>query len=322
MKIVILDAFTTYPASDTKWEAFAEIGLTEVFDRTKPGQVSARIEDADMVLTNKVALNAETIMAAKKLKYIGVLATGYNIVDIEAARKAGICVTNVPAYSTASVAQTAISLMLALTNHAEAFGMANRDGTWSQCADFTYNYKGEAWHELAGKIFGVVGLGNTGRATAAIAQALGMNIVAYTSKPESELPQRYQKAGLDELFSMADVVSLHCPLTPQTKGLVNARRLKLMKPTALLINTSRGPVVNESALAKALNSGIIAGAGLDVLCKEPPRITNPLLRANNCIITPHVAWASAEARQRLFDIAFESAKAFAAGKPVNVVSCP
>lgn len=317
-KIVCLDAATLYPATDRRWGMFAEYGDIEVYDRTLPEELAGRIAGADIVLTNKVVINADTIAACPQLKYIGVLATGYNIVDVDAAGKAGIAVCNVPAYSTASVAQTAIALLLAITNRVEHYACANRNGRWSECADFTY--RDAEWAELAGKTFGVIGFGNTGRATAAIAAALGMKIAVATSKPQSELPEGYVKTDIDRLFKEADVVSLHCPLTAENRGLVDAGRLATMKPTAILINTARGPLVNEKALAKALAEGTIAAAGLDVLCDEPPHAECPLLSEPNCYITPHTAWASTEARKRLFDVALGNVAAFTAGNCTNKVN--
>lgn len=319
LKIVCLDGYTVYPAGDSRWARFSEIGVTEIYDRTPydENEIISRCIDADAVLTNKTPISARTIAALPRLKYIGVLATGYNIVDTAAARSAGVTVTNIPAYSTASVAQMAISLLLAITNRVEHYAAANRNGRWAACEDFSY--RDFPLTELAGKIFGVVGLGNTGSATAAIARALGMKVAVYSSKPASALPDGYVKMELDELFQNADVVSLHCPLTEGTRHLVNATRLAMMKPSAILINTGRGPLVDEAALAEALDSGKIYAAGVDVLSTEPPAADNPLLSARNCFITPHIAWASDEARERLLDIAFANVKAFFAGKACNVV---
>lgn len=315
MSLVILDAATVYAADDSRWRAFGDV---RVYDRTPLEKIVERCRGAEMVLTNKVPFDAATIAALPELRYIGVLATGYNIIDTVAARKAGIVVTNIPAYSTMSVAQQAISLLLAITNHVADYAAADAEGAWCRCPDFSYRL-GD-WHELAGKTFGVVGLGHTGKATAAIASALGMKVLAYTSKPQSALPDGYSKAGsLDELFAKADVLSFHCPLTPETRNLVNERTLALMKPTAIIINTSRGPVIDEAALATALNSGKIAAAGVDVLCQEPPAADCPLVGARNCFITPHIAWASTEARERLFKIALDNVHAFEQGRPVNVV---
>lgn len=316
MSLVILDAATVYPADDSRWQAFGDV---VVYDRTQVADIVDRCSGAEMVLTNKVPFDAATIAALPDLKYIGVLATGYNIIDTEAARKSGIVVTNIPAYSTMSVAQQAISLLLAVTNRVADYAAADAKGAWCRCPDFSYRLAD--WHELAGKTFGIVGLGNTGLATAAIAVALGMKVLAYTSKPQSALPAGYAKAdSIEQLFAKADALSLHCPLTPDTRGLVNDRTLALMKPSAIIINTSRGPVVDEDALARALNNGTIAAAGLDVLCQEPPTADCPLIGARNCYITPHIAWASTEARERLFNLALDNVKAFEKGKSINVVN--
>lgn len=317
-KIVCLDGATLYPSDDKAWRLFDIPGVKlKVYDRSTPGDVVTRLKGADMVLTNKVPLGAEAIAALPDLKYIGVLATGYNIVDVEAAARAGIVVTNIPAYSTASVAQQAIALLLAITNKVETYSKAVKAGAWTMCPDFTFRI--ELWHELAGKTFGVVGFGNTGSATAAIAAALGMKVAVFTSKAQADLPQGYVKMELDELFASSDVLSLHCPLTPETHHLVDGRRLATMKPTAILINTSRGPVVDENALAKALKEGTIMAAGVDVLSVEPPAGGNPLINAPRCFVTPHVAWSSVEACSRLMDIAVNNIKAFLDGKPVNTV---
>lgn len=320
MKIVCLDAYTLYPIDDFRWNQLKKLASDVLIcDRTKPSQVVERAEDADILLTNKVYIGADTIAALPDLKYIGVLATGYNVVDIEAARKAGITVCNIPAYSTNSVAQHTFALLLAVINKVESYTERVKGLAWSASQDFTFRV-GE-WSELAGKTFGIVGYGNIGKAVAKIATAMGMKVALYTSKPVSELPKRYVKMELDELFMKSDVVSLHCPLTPETQKMVDARRLALMRPNAILLNTARGPLVDEKALAAALNERRIAGAGLDVLENEPPKVKCPLhLTGTNCVITPHIAWASAEARERLFAITLKNIKAFLAGKPINVVS--
>ena len=256
--------------------------------------------------------------ALPALKYIGVLATGYNIVDIQAAKARGIIVTNIPAYSTASVAQMVFAHILNITQRVGHYAYANRHGRWANNPDFCY------WDtdlvELDGKKLGIIGLGNTGQATARIAAAFGMQVCAYTSKPQSQLPGGIRKMELDELFRECDIISLHCPLTDSTREMVNAERLRLMKPTAILINTGRGPLINEQDLADALNNGTIYAAGVDVLSQEPPRADNPLLSARNCYITPHIAWASTAARERLMQIMLENIKAYQDGKPVNVVN--
>ncbi len=318
-KLVCLDGATLYGAVDQAWEAFAAEGIAiVVYDRTPPGEVAARLAGADYALTNKTPITAATIAACPGLKYIGVLATGYNIVDTSAAAAAGVAITNVPAYSTSSVAQTAIALLLALAQQVETYGRLDSQGRWSACPDF--HYRLSSWHELAGKTFGVVGFGNTGRATAAIAAALGMKVAVATSKDAASLPEGYRKTDVDELFATCDVVSLHCPLTPDTASMVDAGRLATMRPGAMLINTARGQLVDEQALAAALNESRIAGAGLDVLCQEPPQADNPLLSAPHCIVTPHMAWSSAEARQRLTEEAAENFHAFLRGERRNTVA--
>ncbi len=316
--LVCLDGATLYPAGSKEWNIFNFPGVKlKVFDRSTPGQVVERLKGASMALTNKVPIDAVAMAALPHLKYIGVLATGYNIVDVKAAADAGIVVTNIPAYSTASVAQQAISLLLAITNKVESYAKAVKVGAWEACPDFSFRI--EPWHELADKSFGVVGFGNTGRATAAIAAALGMKILVFTSKSQEQLPQGYVKTELDDLFRQADVLSLHCPLTSDTHHLVDERRLSLMKPSAIVINTSRGPVVDERALANAMKNGTIRAAGLDVLSTEPPAHGNPLISAPRCFITPHVAWSSVEACSRLMKIAADNILAFLNGSPVNIV---
>lgn len=318
MKIVVLDGYAANPG-DLSWSEVEAMGVCVVYDRTSPAELMERAKDAEVLLTNKTVLDAAAIHALPALRYIGVLATGYNIVDIDAARQRGIVVTNIPAYSTDSVAQMVfahlLNISLRVGHHAEAV----RQGRWAACKDFCF------WDtplvELSGKTMGIVGLGHTGMRTARIAQAFGMKVEAWTSKSSLQLPPDIRKAeSLEQLFAQADVLSLHCPLTKDTQGLVNARRLSLMKPTAILVNTSRGPVVDEQALADALNAGRIYAAGLDVLSSEPPRADNPLLRARNCFITPHIAWASTEARQRLMRIAVDNLHAWLDGKPVNNVA--
>lgn len=277
-----------------------------------------RAKGAEVLITNKTVITAKDMDALPQLKYIGVLATGYNVVDIEAARSKEIVVTNIPAYSTRSVAQMVFAHLLNITQRVGYYAKENRQGRWATNADFCY------WDtpliELDGKRMGIIGFGNTGQATAAIAIALGMKVCVYSSKPQFMLPQGIQRMGLDELFRECDVVSLHCPLTDNTKELVNAARLSTMKPTAILINTGRGPLVNEHDLADALNNGVIAAAGLDVLSTEPPCKDNPLLTARNCFITPHIAWATKEARIRLMDIAVNNLKGYIKGNIINNVA--
>ena len=317
MKIIVLDGYALNPG-DLSWEDMKALGDLTVYDRTSPSEVFERSADAEVLITNKTVLSAKLINALPKLKYIGVLATGYNVVDIDSARNRGIVVTNIPAYSTASVAQMVFAHLLNITHRVGYFASQNSQGRWTENKDFCY------WDtnlvELAGKTMGIVGFGNIGQATAHIALAMGMHVCVYTSKEQSSLPQGVQKVSLDVLFVISDVVSLHCPLTPETNELVNIERLKTMKPSAILINTGRGPLVNEQDLAHALNTGIIAGAGVDVLSTEPPKPDNPLLTAKNCFITPHVAWATLEARIRLMHIAVENLKSFIDGKVINNVA--
>ncbi|MDE6787561.1 MAG: D-2-hydroxyacid dehydrogenase, partial [Muribaculaceae bacterium] len=290
-----------------------------VYDRTAPVETIERSAGAEILLTNKTIIDRNIIEKLPDLRYIGVLATGYNVVDTAAAREKGIVVTNIPAYSTDSVAQMVFSLLLAITNNVEHYTADNRAGRWSRNADFCY------WDypltELAGKTFGIVGFGNIGSKVARIALAFGMKVLALSSKPADVLPAGVKKAdGLDQLLNESDVLSLHCPLTDSTKHLINASTLAKMKPSAILINTGRGPLVDETALAEALNSGALRGAGVDVLSCEPPTIDNPLLYARNCYTTPHLGWATVEARQRLMDIAVANVANFIEGTPTNVVN--
>lgn len=317
MKIVVLDGHGMNPG-DISWEALEKLGDVTVYDLTPDSEVISRASDADIVLTNKVVMSKEVIESLPKLKYIGVLATGYNVVDVAEASKKGIVVTNIPSYSTASVAQMVFSLLLAITNEVAHYTADNRAGRWSRCADFCYWDK--PLIELAGKTFGIVGYGNIGKAVAKIALAFGMKVAAYTSKDQASLPDGVKKVTLEELFSDSDVISLHCPLNDSTRHIINPSSLLAMKPSAILINTGRGGLVDEVALSDALNRGLIAGAGVDVLSSEPPAADNPLLYARNCFSTPHLGWATVEARNRLMNIAVANVKAFIDGKPVNVVN--
>ena len=318
MKIVILDGYTANPG-DLSWRELEALGDVTVFDRTKPEETVSRAADAEVVLTNKVVLGRKEIEQLPRLQYIGVLATGYNVVDIAAAHEHGITVTNVPAYSTESVAQMVFAHLLTVTNRTEHYALQNREGRWSGNPDFCY------WDtsltELAGKTMGIVGLGNIGRRVAQIALAFGMQVKALTSKSADQLPAGIQKADLTELLSTADVLSLHCPLTEDTRHLVNDRTLAMMKPSAIVINTGRGPLVNDADVADALSAGRIAAYCADVLTEEPPRADNPLLHQPNAFITPHIAWATREARLRLLTTAIGNVRAFVEHHPQNVILC-
>ena len=317
MKIAVLDGYGLNPG-DLSWSGMEALGELVVYDRTSPSELMERSADAEVLITNKTIITAENMDALPQLKYIGVLATGYNVVDIDAAKARGIVVTNIPAYSTSSVAQMVFAHVLNITQRVEYYTKENTQGRWTNNADFCY------WDtpliELAGKKMGIVGFGNIGQATARIAQAFDMEVYLYTSKEESALPAGMKKMELDELFASCDVISLHCPLTPSTKEMVNAERLKMMKPNAILINTGRGPLINEQDLANALNEGRIAAAGLDVLSVEPAVADNPLLTARNCFITPHIAWATKEARTRLMNIAVNNLKSYLEGNIINNVA--
>ena len=317
MKRVVLDGYALNPG-DLSWTGMEALGELTVYERTSPSEVLERSAGAEVLITNKTVITAEHMAALPQLKYIGVLATGYNVVDIDEARNRGIVVTNIPAYSTASVAQMVFAHVLNITQRVGYYATENANGRWTNSVDFCY------WDtdlvELDGKKMGIVGLGNIGRATARIAQAFGMEVLVVTSKEQSALPEGMKKVTLDELFAQSDVVSLHCPLTPDTKEMVNAARLQTMKPSAILINTGRGPLVNEQDLADALNEGRIAAAGLDVLSVEPSVTGNPLLGARNCFITPHIAWATKEARIRLMDIAVNNLKSYQEGIIINNVA--
>lgn len=318
MKIVILDGYTLNPG-DLSWKEIEESGECTVYDRTFADQVIARAEGAEAILTNKVAINREIMEALPDLKYIGVLATGYNVVDIEAAKAKGIVVTNIPSYGTDSMVQSVFAHLLNITNRVAHYTVeVKQEKKWTNCRDFTY------WDtpliELKGKTFGILGLGHIGMAVARVALAFGMPVIAFTSKKKEELPEGITPVGKEDLFKQSDVLSLHSPLTPDTRHFVDASMLALMKPGAILINTSRGPLIDEQALAEALNNGKILAAGVDVLSTEPPHADNPLLTARNCYITPHIAWATREARQRLMHIAAENLKAYQAGNVQNNVA--
>ncbi len=315
MRIVVLDGYTLNPG-DLDWSCLHALGPCEVFDRTRPDELPARAHDAEIILTNKTVLSAEQITALPALRYIGVLATGTNVVDLAAARARNIPVTNVPAYGTRSVAQATFALLLELTNRSGHHAQTVRAGRWTKNPDWCY------WDspllELDGLTLGVVGYGRIGRAVANLARAFGMKTLVNSRTPVAD--GAVGNVSLNELLANSDVVSLHCPLTLETKHLINAKTLGLMKPSSLLLNTSRGPLVDEAALASALNNGTIAGAALDVLSVEPPPAQNPLLHARNCIITPHNAWGTRAARSRLLQIAVDNIKAFHMGSPKNVVN--
>jgi len=317
MKLVVLDGYAMNPG-DMSWDILGAFGEITVYDRTTKDQTVNRIQDADAVFTNKTPLSREILMKARKLKYIGVLATGYNVVDVEAAMEKRITVTNVPGYSTDAVSQMVMALLLELCHHAGNHSLEVKGGAWSKSKDFTF------WSyplvELNEKTMGIIGFGQIGRSVAKLASAFGMKILYFSrNKKDYAMESGAEYSDIDTLLRRSDVVSLNCPLTDETRNLINIDTLLKMKKTAFLINTSRGPVVNEADLADVLNSGGIAGAGLDVLSREPARVDNPLLKAKNCIITPHIAWATQEARQRLMNITIGNFKAYVEGNPVNTV---
>jgi glycerate dehydrogenase len=307
MKIVVLDGYCLNPG-DLSWSGLEALGEVVVYERTAPEQVLERAAGASALLTNKTVLGAETLAALPELRYVGVLATGYNVVDVAAAGARGVVVTNVPSYGTHSVAQLTIALLLELCHHVGAHGEAVRAGEWAASPHWSLAKTPQV--ELAGKTFGCIGYGRIGAQTARIAEAMGMRVVVHS---------RSQGVTLEALLAESDVVSLHCPLFAETRGMINASTLEMMKSSALLLNTSRGPLVVEPDLAEALNAGRLAGAGLDVLSVEPPVGGSPLLSAKNCIVTPHIAWATREARGRLMEIAGGNLAAFLAGEVRNVV---
>ncbi|HJC97453.1 MAG TPA: D-2-hydroxyacid dehydrogenase [Candidatus Phocaeicola merdavium] len=316
MKIVVLDGYTLNQG-ERDWEELNELGEVTVHDRTEPDEVIRRAEGAEVVLTNKVVLDRSTIEHLPDLKYIGVLATGYNIIDLNAARERGIVVTNIPAYSTDSVVQMAFAHILNITLRVGHYAHEVHNGVWSAQPDFSY--RDTPLIELKGKRIGLVGFGHIGQAMAKVALAFGMKVVVCPHKMDTKLPREYEKAKLNDVFSTCDIVSLHCPLTPETKEMVNSFRLSLMKQGAILINTGRGGLIDEKALERALLSGKLLGAGLDVLSSEPPSSGNPLLKLKNCFITPHIAWATHEARERLMAQVVENLKAWMNGTPINNV---
>ena len=315
--IVVLDGYTLNPG-DLSWDALNALGNCTIYDRTAAADVVERCKDADIVLTNKVLIREAEMAQLPRLRYIGVLATGYNVVDTAAAAARGIVVTNIPAYSTDSVAQMVFAHLLNIVNAVQLHTDSVRRGEWSSCADFSYMLSAQT--ELAGKTLGIVGLGNIGRRVARIADAFGMRVVAKTSKRAEELPSYITPVTLDELLTESDVITLHCPLTPDTQHIINADTIARMKQGAILINTGRGPLIDEVAVAEALNNGKLRAAGFDVLAVEPAAQDNPLLTARNAFITPHIAWAKAEARVRLMNIMLQNIEAFLAGNVINKVN--
>jgi len=318
MKFVVLDGYTLNPG-DLSWDGFHELGELTVYDRTPAEKIIERAQGAECLLTNKTPLSRETLEQLPDVKYIGVLATGYNVVDVAAAAGKGIVVANIPTYGTSSVAQMVFSHILNLVHPVAAHNDAVKEGAWTATSDFCF------WKtpliELQGKTLGVIGFGRIGQNVADIAEVFGMHIVAYDAyQTDQSYRKNFSWGTQDEVFAKADILTLHCPLFPDTEGIVNKETIEKMKPTAFIVNTSRGPLINEKDLADALNRGRIAGAGVDVLAVEPPKAGNPLLSAKNCNITPHIAWATKEARSRLMDIAVENAKNFLAGTPTNQVS--
>lgn len=316
MNIVVLDGYGLNPG-DLTWDSIKTLGHLTVYDRTSDQEIIRRAANADIILTNKTILTAGTLQSLPKLKYIGILSTGYNVIDIEAAKSKGIVVCNIPTYSTESVAQMTFAHLLNITNQVDHYARENRNGRWNASMDFCY------WDspimELYGKKFGIIGMGHIGTAVARIARAFGMEVLTVTARKADTLPEGVKKVSLEELLQKCDVVSLHCPLTTESRQIINWERLTQMKSTAILINTGRGHLVNENDLAEALNQGIIAAYGADVLCVEPALPNNPLLTAKNTFLTPHIAWASTEARKRLLEICTDNIKAFLNGTPQNIV---
>ncbi|MGB4440244.1 MAG: D-2-hydroxyacid dehydrogenase [Sedimentibacter sp.] len=317
MKIVVLDGYTENPG-DLSWEGLEKYGELVVYDRTPENKIVERIGNADAVLVNKVPISKETLDACKNVKYIGVLATGYNIVDVEAAKEKGIPVCNIPTYGTAAVGQFAIALLLEICHHVGHHAQAVQEGRWENNADWCF------WDypliELSGKTMGIIGFGRIGKMTGTIAKALGMKVIVYDNYPNVEGKSIAEYVELDELFAQADVICLHCPLFPSTQGIINKDSIAKMKDGVIIINNSRGPLIVEQDLAAALNSGKVYAAGVDVVSTEPINGDNPLLSAKNCIITPHISWAPKESRQRLMDVVVDNFTAFVKGEPTNVVN--
>lgn len=318
MKIVILDGYALNPG-DLSWESLRQLGEVIIYDRTPIDKVVERSKGAKVVITNKVPISGKDLDQLPSLKYIGVIATGFNIVDTETAKQKGIIVTNVPGYSTASVVQLTFALLLELCQHVQRHSDSVMDGKWSRSLDFSF------WDyplvELSGKTMGIIGFGSIGKAVADVASAFGMNIIGNSrTKTDQSHRSNFRWADVPELLKESDVITIHCPLTPETEGLINKKSLKTMKSSAFLINTSRGPIIADHDLADALNTEVIAGAGIDVLSTEPPPFDNPLLNAKNCLITPHIAWATLESRTRLIEIATNNISCFLKGKPTNIVN--
>ncbi|HBU11967.1 MAG TPA: glycerate dehydrogenase [Clostridiales bacterium] len=317
MKIVVLDGYTENPG-DLSWAGFEQLGALRVYERTAPEDTVSRIGDADVVITNKTLITKEILAACPAIRYIGILATGYNVVDVAAAKEKGIPVTNIPTYGTAAVGQFAIALLLEICHRIGHHDQAVHEGRWTQSVDFCF------WDypliELDGKTMGIIGFGRIGQCTARIAKALGMRVLACDAQESDSGRAIGEYVSLEELLAQSDVVSLHCPLFPETEGIINKNSIAKMKDGVIILNNSRGPLIVEADLAEALNSGKVYAAGLDVVSSEPIKGDNPLLAAKNCIITPHISWAPKESRQRLMDIAVENLRAFADGKPVNVVT--
>lgn len=317
MKIVILDGYTENPG-DLSWGGFEKLGEVTVYDRTPREKIVERIGNAEAVIVNKTPMDKDTLEACPTIKYIGVLATGYNVVDVNTAKEKGIAVCNIPAYGTQAVAQFAIALLLEVCHHVAHHDQAVHEGRWENNVDWCF------WEypliELAGKTMGIIGFGRIGQASGRIAKALGMNVIAYGGHETDEGRMIAEYVSMDTLFAKSDVILLHCPLFPSTEGMINKESIAKMKDSVIIINNSRGPLIHEADLAEALNSGKVYAAGLDVVSTEPIKADNPLLKAKNCIITPHISWAPKETRKRLMDIAEKNLASFIAGKPINVVN--
>lgn len=318
MNIVFLDAYTANPG-DLSWNLFEELGNVTTYDYTPRELVVERCKDAEIIIDNKVVIDKELMQQLPKLKYIGMLSTGFNVIDIDAAKERGITVTNVPTYSTEAVAQLTFALILSIYNQVNLHNTAVHSGEWSSCRDFCF-YKSPLI-ELKDKTIGLIGYGKIGCEVAKIADAFSMNILCYvpSKKPQPDF-RNFKFVSLDYLAENSDIISLHCPLTPETTGMINNEFISKMKKSAIIINTSRGPAINEQALADALNSGRIYGAGVDVLSTEPPKADNPLLKCDKCVITPHIAWAGYETRERLIGVVYNNLKSYLDGKPVNVIN--